>query len=160
MSASVLLDTNILVYAYDADEPVRRQTAVDLLRQVRSERSVAAVSTQVLGEYSSVMLRKFAHMWDAESVEAQVREFSAAFEVLTTDTDVVLEAVRGVSRYGLSYYDAQIWAASRLNGIALVLSEDFTDGLEIEGVRFANPFGQQFDFSQLKLGQADRPTSR
>jgi len=149
MSASVLLDTNILVYAYDSDEPVRRQGVVDLLRHVRSERRVAAVSTQVLGEYSSVMLRKFAHMWDAGSVGAQVREFSAAFEVITTDTAVVLEAIRAVARYQLAFYDAQIWAAARLNAIPLVLSEDFTDGLELEGVRFANPFAGEFEIARL-----------
>jgi predicted nucleic acid-binding protein len=50
-----------------------------------------------------------------------------------------------VIRYQLSYYDAQIWAVARLNRIPLVLSEDFSDGSVIEGVRFANPFADGFD---------------
>jgi predicted nucleic acid-binding protein len=52
----------------------------------------------------------------------------------------VLEALRGVVRYRLSYYDAQIWAVARLNHVPVVLSEDFSAWSEIEGVRFENPF--------------------
>ena len=54
------------------------------------------------------------------------------------------EAARGARDYGLAYYDAQIWAAARLNQVQIVLSEDFQDGQTLEGVRFANPFGESF----------------
>ncbi len=149
MSASILLDTNVLVYAYDIDEPERRARAIELLKHVRRAPGSAAVSTQVLGEYCSVMTHKFAHVWDAESVAGQVRRFARAFHVATTDTDVILEAIRGAARYQLSYYDAQIWAVARVNDIPVVLSEDFTDGQELEGVRFINPFAEEFDLSSL-----------
>ena len=57
---------------------------------------------------------------------------------------VVLEAGRGVRDHHLSYYDAQIWAAARLNQVPLVFSEDFQDGRVLEGVRFVNPFTPGF----------------
>jgi predicted nucleic acid-binding protein len=57
----------------------------------------------------------------------------------------VLEAARGVRDHGLAYYDAQVWAAARLNKIPIIFSEDFQDGRILEGVRFANPFSQSFD---------------
>jgi len=37
-------------------------------------------------------------------------------------------------------WDAQIWAAARLNQIPVVVSEDFNSGSMTEGVRFVNPF--------------------
>jgi predicted nucleic acid-binding protein len=57
---------------------------------------------------------------------------------------IILEAVRGVRDHTLAYYDAQIWASARLNQIPVVFSEDFQDGLTLEGVRFINPFGDGF----------------
>ena len=52
---------------------------------------------------------------------------------------IVLEAIRGVKEYQLSFWDAQIWATAKLNQIPVVYSEDFNVGAIIEGVRFINP---------------------
>jgi predicted nucleic acid-binding protein len=60
---------------------------------------------------------------------------------------IVLDAARGVRDYQLSYYDAQIWACARLNQVAVVLSEDFSEGSFLEGVRFVNPFVPDFALS-------------
>jgi len=57
---------------------------------------------------------------------------------------IVLEAARGVRDYQFNYWDAQIWAAARLNQIDTILSEDFNTGAMIEGVRFVNPFVKDF----------------
>lgn len=53
---------------------------------------------------------------------------------------VVMEAAQAVQDHHLNFWDAQIWAAARLNGVRTVLSEDFSDGAAVEGVRFVNPF--------------------
>jgi predicted nucleic acid-binding protein len=58
---------------------------------------------------------------------------------------IVLEAVRGVRKHRLAYWDAQIWATARLNQVPLILSEDFSDGQVLKGVRFVNPFAPGFD---------------
>jgi predicted nucleic acid-binding protein len=36
--------------------------------------------------------------------------------------------------------DALIWSAAVENRVAIIYSEDFQDGRELEGVRFVNPF--------------------
>lgn len=149
MSASLLVDTNVLVYAYDMDELPRRARSIEVMGRLQERPGSAAVSTQTLSEYCSVMTRKFARTWKAEETARQVRGFLGVFEVIPTGVDVVLEAMRGVSRYQLAYYDAQIWAAARLSGIPVVLSEDFTDGLELEGVHFADPFSDGFDLARF-----------
>jgi predicted nucleic acid-binding protein len=45
----------------------------------------------------------------------------------------------------MTYWDAQVWASARLNQIPIVFSEDFGDGVMIEGVKFVNPFGSDFN---------------
>jgi predicted nucleic acid-binding protein len=60
---------------------------------------------------------------------------------------IVLEAARGVRDHQLSYYDAQIWAAARLNQAPVVFSEDFQHQQTLEGVRFINPFSPDFELA-------------
>jgi predicted nucleic acid-binding protein len=57
---------------------------------------------------------------------------------------VALEAIRGVRDYQFNFWDAQVWATARLNQIPVVFSEDFNAGTLIEGVRFVNPFAENF----------------
>lgn len=49
-------------------------------------------------------------------------------------------AMRAVGEHGLSFWDALLWATVRRAGVQLLLSEDFQDGRNIEGVRIVNPF--------------------
>lgn len=144
MSAAVLLDTNVLLYAVDSAEPVKSVQARRILDSLESS-GIASLCAQVLGEYCSVALRKFRHLIPPENVVPQVEAWARTFPVRSTTLRVVLEALRGTVRYQFPYYDAQIWAVARVNQIPLVLSEDFTDGVVIEGVRFANPFAEGFD---------------
>jgi predicted nucleic acid-binding protein len=52
--------------------------------------------------------------------------------------------VRGALTHHLSYYDAQVWAAARLNQVGVVFSEDFAEGSSLEGVRIVNPFAAEY----------------
>jgi predicted nucleic acid-binding protein len=139
MSAKVLLDTNVLVYAFDADEPVKQRKAQDLLGKLIADGS-ACVSSQVLGEFYVAVTRRFQGSMDPDTAAGHAERFANLLEVHGSSLQMVLEALRGVVRYRFSYYDSQIWAAARLNHVPVVLSEDFSDGAEIEGVRFENPF--------------------
>ncbi|MDZ4168062.1 MAG: PIN domain-containing protein [Coriobacteriia bacterium] len=138
MSAA-LIDTNVLVYAHDADAPQKQARAIALVRELATT-GEGAVCVQVLGEYVNVVARKFRHRLDMSEALDQARALTALFTVHDTTPEVVLEAGRGVERHGFAFYDAQIWAVARLNGISLVYTEEFTHGREVEGVRFENPF--------------------
>jgi predicted nucleic acid-binding protein len=71
------------------------------------------------------------------------------WDVVELTTQIVLEAVRGVRKYGFSYWDAQIWAAARLNQIPIVLTEESPNRALVEGVRFLNPFDPKFDLRDI-----------
>jgi predicted nucleic acid-binding protein len=147
VAGSVLIDTNVLVYeaGIDGDEKARRADAV--LRDLDTHR-MASLSTQVLYEYANTMLRKLPD-GSEPSLGASVTDLCEVWPVIAVTGETVIEAVRGVMEHGLSYYDAQIWATARLAGMDVVLSEDFTDGREIEGVRFVDPFSESFDMGVL-----------
>lgn len=138
-SREYVLDTNILVRFHDGRDEALYRAARDILQRLHATRA-GALPAQVLAEYSNVMLRRARPGIESATVYAQVADFAAIFPVLPLTEEIVLEAIRGVREYKFSYYDAQIWAAARLSGATVVLSEDFNTGATIEGVTFVNPF--------------------
>jgi predicted nucleic acid-binding protein len=154
MSARAFVDTNVWVYAEDADEPVKRDRARNLLRELLSRDSIT-VSAQVLGEYFVTMRRRFAVGLDVETAERRVATIADGSLVVDTSAAIVSEAIRGVRRHGLSFYDAQIWAAAKGAGAHVVLSEDFDAGAELEGVRFIDPVADGFDLEAF-VAEFDR----
>lgn len=144
MNAAVLIDTNVLVYAYDTDETLKCAAARQTLDRV-ARSGCGSVSAQVLGELYTVLVRRFSHRMPREMASEHVRDWNRTLMTYDTSAAVVLEALRGVARHKMPYFDAQIWAVARLNRIPLVLSEDFTHGRVVEGVRFADPFSPGFD---------------
>jgi predicted nucleic acid-binding protein len=68
-----------------------------------------------------------------------MRSHLSLWTVIDTTGSLVLDAAFGVRDHKMSFWDAQIWAAARGNRIPVVLSEDFSDGSVVGGVRFVNP---------------------
>jgi hypothetical protein len=70
----------------------------------------------------------------------EAEEFVAEYPVLYPTQDVVLTALRGMAAYGLSWFDAHLWAYAEVNDVDEILSEDFTHGRHYGTVRAVNPF--------------------
>ena len=143
-----LLDTNILVYAVDENEPDKRREALALLRRFGGS-AEAGLSVQTLAEFANATLRRLQPPLSAEQVYRILEQYDRTFRVLPLTPAVVLEAVRGVRDYQLGYYDAQIWAAARLNQVPYVLSEDFNSNARLDRVTFLNPFAPDVEISKL-----------
>ena len=141
---SILVDTNVLVYAYDPRDAAKNTRAQHLLQALRQSRR-GILSVQTLAEFMRAT-QKLAI--PPRTAMQYVQAFASSWPVLNLTPPVVLEAARGVSDHVLSYYDAQIWAVARLNQIGVVFSEDFNNGSTLEGVRFVNPFAEEFVLEQ------------
>jgi len=146
MSDRVFVDTNVLVYAYDRSEPQKQRQALEVLERLVTTRA-GVISTQVLAELFVCVTRKMAAPLSAEEGYERIRNYLQVWPVLEVTPLIVLEAARGVRDHQLSFWDAQIWAAARLNQVAVVFSEDFSTQV-IEGVRFVNPFAADFEMGE------------
>ena len=60
MTANILVDTNVLVYAYDRTAGTKQQHAVDMINALVAH-DEGAVSTQVLAEFFVTVTRKLPH---------------------------------------------------------------------------------------------------
>jgi predicted nucleic acid-binding protein len=139
----VLVDTNVLFNYYDQNSPAKQERAGLVLADLQ-QLGTGRLSAQNLAEFVNAAMRKLDPPLTAAQVFEQVMLFGSAWTIFNLTPQIVWEAARGVRDYGLTYYDAQIWAAARLNQVSVIFSEDFQDGKVMEGVRFVNPFLDEF----------------
>jgi predicted nucleic acid-binding protein len=147
----LLIDTNLLVYAFDQNDPVRQDRAVKLLREIEL-RGIGRLSVQALAEFYSASTRRLRPPLVPAEAFDHIERLARAFLILDLTPQVVLEAARGARDHHLNYWDAQVWAIARLNQIVVVLSEDFSAGASLEGVRFVDPLAAEFDLSAWDQG--------
>lgn len=133
------LDTGVLVYAYDRSEPARQSRARAVLAELAAKQA-GVVSAQVAAEFYVTVTRKLPAPLPAASALEQLACHLRLWTVVEVSGILVAEAAAAAGRYQLSYWDAQVWAAARRNPVPVVLSEGFSPGAEIDGVRFVNPF--------------------
>ena len=142
----ILLDTNILVYAYDPADSSRQSQAIELLDRLHLLGN-GRISSQTLAEFMNAVIRPIHGMPPRLTVDEAiltVQHFINHFEIYPLTPLTIIEAGRGVRDHQMAYYDAQVWATAHLNQIPVLFSEDFNDGAILEGVRFINPFAAHF----------------
>lgn len=140
---AILIDTNILIYASDPGDQERQDQALTILTQLEIMRS-GRLSAQCLAEFVHASTRSQQPLYTRAEALEQVERLARAYPVFDVTLLTVLEAARGARDHQMAFYDAQIWAAARLNQVPLIFSEDFSDGQTLEGVRFINPFSKNF----------------
>jgi predicted nucleic acid-binding protein len=125
-------DTNILVYAFAADDR----------RSARAEALIAAggvIGAQVLNEFTNVARRKL--KWDWEQIEASLAVIEDLLGVARPLTAALHARAVVLARDSkLSFYDALIVAAATDAGCELLCSEDLQDGQKFGAVTVENPF--------------------
>ena len=146
VTPAFFVDTNVLVYAYDAGEASKRARAIAVIEALTGSR-LGVISVQVLKEFCATVLRK--NILKPDDAAIVVTDLMLSWDVFEVTEREVLAALRGVTEHQLSYYDALIWETARGNGVSSILSEDGQDNRLIEGVRYLNPFAPDFDMALL-----------
>lgn len=137
MSDAVFVDTNILVYAHDADAGVKRERAQEALRKLW-ETDTGRLSVQVLQEFYVNVTRKLTTRVARSTAREVVSAYGAWIREPTT-AETVLRATDIAELAQISFWDALIVAAAEQVGATQLLSEDLNDGQLIAGIRIVNP---------------------
>jgi predicted nucleic acid-binding protein len=133
-TAKCFADTNVAIYAVDADV-AKREKALAVL----AARPV--ISTQVVNEYLNVLLtkRKLARA-DANEL---ARALMATSDVASVTPDITELAMNIGERFQINHWDSLIVAAALATGCDTLYSEDMQDGQMFEGqLTVKNPFSQ------------------
>ena len=146
-----LIDSNVLVYAYDPSDSVKQGRAAEIIDTLIEQRR-AILSSQCLSEFfNSVRLRIAQPLSNAVAL-SQVEILARSCRVLEITRNTVLDACRGSVQHKMSIWDALIWSVARLNEVSWILTEDGQHNQLIEGVRYLNPFRPDFEMSLLEAG--------
>ncbi len=136
----VFIDTNILVYAMDDDQPAQQKRSRELLASfsaANSESPQGVLSTQVLQETFVAATRKLG----VDPLKAKdVLEALTVLEIVTITPDMVFDAIDGSSRHQLSFWDALIVTAATRAGCHVIWTEDLNASQRMGNVRSENPF--------------------
>lgn len=139
---AALVDTNLLVYRFDARFPDKQRVANELLRQGIAKGTLR-VPHQAIVEFVAAVSRPLLAgdpLLSPAEARREAEELLSQFEVLYPTEALVRTALRGAAAYQLSWFDAHLWAYAEHYGLTELLSEDFTDGRMYGSVRASNPF--------------------
>lgn len=135
MSAELrFVDTNVLVYLFDADDPRKQAIA----RAILAAGNVV-LSAQVLSEFYVTVTRKLGRPLEPGAAARAVADL-CALPVRDVTATVVLAAVRRSQESQLSLWDALIVESALDAGGAVLLTEDLQDGQNFGELRVRNPF--------------------
>ncbi len=135
---NVFIDTNILVYSILKDKNHKEKTdkAVFLLKNIENKN--VFVSTQVLNElYSSLLKHKFVDKNIQEKLNFVAQEMIVS--------PITLETVKNAwnlrNKYNYSYWDCLILASALENECTILYSEDMHNSHDVENsLKITNPF--------------------
>jgi predicted nucleic acid-binding protein len=132
------VDTNVLVYAHDAQAGSRHVTAKRILTELWDSRD-GSLSPQVLQEFYSVATRKLKPAMSRREARGLVAAYSEWCDV-ATEPQLIVAASRLEEEHTVAFWDALIVEAALRAGASLLLSEDLQDGRQFGPLSVTNPF--------------------
>ncbi len=138
MTGAAFVDSNILIYAHDADAGFRQERAAALLRDLWETRR-GRLSTQVLQEFYVNVTQKIKVRLDRAAAREVIRNYVSWAEIPTTP-ETVLRACEIGETWRVSFWDAMIVAGAEQNQVSRLYTEDLAHGSIIAGICIVNPF--------------------
>ncbi len=143
MTASALhrrcfVDTNVLVYLFDAGAPAKQARAREVL-EGDGGASFLVLSTQVLQEFYVTVTRKLGVPL-APGVALEATKRFAQLHLVYIDAQLIFDAIALSRRHTVSMWDGLILQAALDGGCSRLLTEDLHDGWDLGGLRVENPF--------------------
>lgn len=138
MSAPVFVDSNVLIYWVDGDDPEKQRIAALWMQELWRSRS-GRISFQVLQEFFYAATRRKPDM--AEPIRAEVRGL-LAWHPVRPDLALLELGWKIQDRYRLSFWDSMIVAAAKGAGCRWLLTEDLKADQDLDGLVVVNPFAR------------------
>lgn len=136
--ARFFVDTNLFVYFRDATEVVKQKQAAEWMTFLSRQRS-GRTSAQVLNEFYVTVTQKLKIGLSREVAWEDVSALMR-WNPVSIDTEVLRQARAVQLRYQFSWWDALIVSSAMKARCDYLLTEDLSDGQDLDGVRVINPF--------------------
>lgn len=141
--AEALIDSNILVDAFDASESAKRTKARTLLDNCFSGQISCAVSLQNLSEFYVTVTKKVSEPlspFDAAEIVKKIMQFNGIRKLAVTE-NALLHALKMCTDDSMKYWDSLIAATMLEHSIYKVYTENTKD-FKLKQLTVVNPFSQ------------------
>lgn len=134
-----LIDSNILVYAYEEQPSSKKVRAQKLLANFFLGDKICAVSNQNLGELTSSFLVK--GKGDADKIKKAIDDINNHnnFIKLSYNAKTIISAINIMTEFNSPFWDALIIATMKENHIFSIYTENTKD-FKASGINAVNPF--------------------
>ncbi len=131
----LFVDTNVLVYLFDVDEPEKKAIAEAVFR----DHPRIGLSTQVLQEFYVVVTRKLGRPLAPEQALAAVEHFQT-YPVALISNELVTKGIRRSIKDKISFWDGLIVETALADRADVLVTEDLQAERKIGSMRIWNPF--------------------
>ena len=139
MSGRTFVDSNVLIYAHDANAGEKQERATEHLAKLWAS-AAGVLSTQVLQEFYVNVTRKIPVPLPAATAREVVRDY-ATWSGIPITPATVLRASEISEIWQVSFWDSMIIASAEENGAERILTEDLSAGTRVAGIEIVNPLG-------------------
>jgi predicted nucleic acid-binding protein len=139
---AALVDTNVLVYRFDGRFPDKQAAADRLLRDGIANESIRIAHQAVLEFVAATTRpqRDGSVILPPDIARLEAEDLLRQFDVLHPDDRVVRVALQGMAAYGLTVWDAHMWAYAEVHELGVLYTEDFEHERWYGGVVVVDPF--------------------
>ena len=136
----IAIDTNVLVYAFDINEPSKQEIAKNVIDSLgRSGQGV--MLWQVACEFLACLRRwENANRISAGETRLFFAQGTTLFPIQLPQSIILEKSFDLRSRYSLSHWDSLLISACLLTGVSLLYSEDLSAGATYDTVQILDPF--------------------
>jgi predicted nucleic acid-binding protein len=138
MPAKIFVDTNVLVYVRDANEPEKQKQALEWMIHFWNSKT-GRLSFQVLQEFYVTVTEKLKPGMKIRDARNDVSAL-LAWNPIPVEAPVVEGAWLIQDQYRLSWWDALIVSAAQIADCQYLLTENLQKGQKFDNLVVINPF--------------------
>ena len=134
----IFVDTNVLVYEFDADAGLKFERAQSILKDWRNNQS-GLLSTQVLQEFYVTVTKKLTKKVNKQAARNIVQVYKA-WSVRSITAEDIIDASEFEEQNQTSFWDSLIITIAQKTGAETLYSEDMQGGKKFGSLTIVNPF--------------------
>lgn len=136
-----LIDTNIIAYAYDNSEEIKRDKCLEIIKSIFVGKTEGYITNQILSELFYTLTKNFKHPITVEKAELIINSITKSdnWKKLNYTSDTTLKAIALVKEFNIPFWDAVISATMIENNIFTIYTENSSDFKKIPSLKVINP---------------------
>lgn len=139
MKDKYFIDTNIFVYSFDSNNPVKQKISQGLIKKALQGQE-GCISFQVIQEFLNVASKKFDPALSSDDRLKYLNTVLSPLCEIFASIDLYRNTIEISQRWKFSFYDSMIITAALQTNCDILYSEDLQHNQKVQSLTIVNPF--------------------